>query len=435
MSSSDPSRLIAALARDQINLDLKTVDLCFLAGLYLRANRAALASFEEDVLVDMFEQICDVVDPGAENPRKRATHAIQRLREQRMLARVDGAGIVRAGEYALTRLAAAVVEYFVADEALTRDSLTLLTGTLRAQLAEVLAAAKRADTDEAWRQSVVGPLRVTVGDLVQGIERRQRGLDSQQEEVQAEIAKLLQADWFGAVERCQSLLDTTTNTLRELNEVLLRDTHHFVALLQEIQGYAGTAGNAEAEEVVQRVIEQVDRIAAWGAARQRAWSDYYQYVHRYLRDVVRLDPGRALSQRLRDQLAGWTGRPFFAVVAHAPSIRLLRPLEARVERPAVTRPRADREAAPSIVAPEDALVELEALVRAALADGAVDLVDVTARVLSALPLEIHYAAAGRIADALARITRVRSEHERPWRAVIDRLEIEDWSVSREGGPA
>ena len=62
-----------------------------------------------------------------------------------MLARVDGAGIVRAGEYALTRLAAAVVEYFLADEALTRESLTLLTGTLRAQLAEVLAAAKKAD--------------------------------------------------------------------------------------------------------------------------------------------------------------------------------------------------------------------------------------------------------------------------------------------------
>lgn len=52
---SDPSRLIAALARDRINLDLKTLDLCFLAGLYLRADRASLASFEEDVLIDMFE--------------------------------------------------------------------------------------------------------------------------------------------------------------------------------------------------------------------------------------------------------------------------------------------------------------------------------------------------------------------------------------------
>jgi len=435
VTSSDPSRLIAALARDQINLDLKTVDLCFLAGLYLRADRAALASFEEDALVDMFEQICDVVDPGAENPRKRATHAIQRLREQRMLARVDGAGIVRAGEYALTRLAAAVVEYFLADEALTRESLTLLTGTLRAQLAEVLAAAKRADSDDAWRQNVVGPLRVTVGDLVQGIERRQRGLDSQQEEVQAEIAKLLQADWFGAVERCQSLLDTTTNTLRELNEVLLRDTHHFVALLQDIQTLAGNAGNTDAEETVQRVIEHVDRIAAWGAARQRAWSDYYQDVHRYLRDVVRLDPDRALSQRLRDQIAGWTARPVFTLVAHAPSIRLLRPPEARVERPAVTRPRADREAPPSVVAAEDALATLEALVRAALSAGAVELADVTARVLPALPPEIRYAAAGRIADVLARITRVRSERERPWRAVLERLEIEDWSVTADGGPA
>ncbi|HLL21292.1 MAG TPA: hypothetical protein VK427_04130 [Kofleriaceae bacterium] len=433
MSSSDPSRIIAALARDQVTLDLKTVDLCFLSGLYLRADRAALASFEEDVLIDMFEQICDVVEPGAENPRKRATHAIQRLREQRMLARVDGAGIVRAGEYALTRLAAAVVEYFLADEALTRESLTLLTGTLRAQLAEVLAASKRADTDEAWRNKVIGPLRVTVGDLVAGIERRQRGLDSQQEEVQAEIAKLLQADWFGAIERCQSLLDTTTDTLRELNDVLLRDTHHFVALLQEVQALATATGSSEAEEVAQRVIEHVDRIAAWGAARQRAWSDYYQYVHRYLRDVVRLDPERALSLRLRDQVAEWTARPFFVLVAHAPSIRLLRPLEARVERPAVMRPRVDREAPPAVVAQQDALGELEALVRAALTDGAVELADITARVLCSLPSEVHYAATGRIADVLARITRVRSEHERPWRPVVGQLELEDWSISVEGG--
>ena len=108
MTSPDPSRTIASLARDQVNLDLKTVDLCFLAGLYLRADKAALASFEEDMLVDTFEQVCDVVEPGADNPRKRATHAIQRLREQRMLARVDGAGIVRAGEYALTRLSSSI---------------------------------------------------------------------------------------------------------------------------------------------------------------------------------------------------------------------------------------------------------------------------------------------------------------------------------------
>ena len=433
MTSPDPSRTIASLARDQVNLDLKTVDLCFLAGLYLRADKAALASFEEDMLVDMFEQVCDVVEPGADNPRKRATHAIQRLREQRMLARVDGAGIVRAGEYALTRLAAAVIEYFLADEALTRESLTLLTGTLRAQLAEVLAAAKKVDGEEAWRRNVVGPLRVTVGDLVAGIERRQRGLDAQQEEVQAEIATMLSADWFSAVDRCQALLDTTANTLRELNEILLRDTNHFVALLQEIQTLAITAEITEANETVQRVIEHVDRIAAWGGARQRAWSEYYQYVHRYLRDVVRLDPDRALSQRLRDQLAAWSSRRFHLLVADASSIRLLRQLEARVELPMVARPRADREFAPEWMDAENALADIEAMVVEAVREGAHTLVDVTSRILPALPNSTHYAATGRVADALARLAAVHAERQRPWARVHERLEIEDWTVSgREG---
>jgi chromosome partition protein MukF len=436
MTPADPNRLVAALARDAINLDLKTVDLCFLAALYLRADRAALASFEEAQLVDMFEQVLEVVEPGAESPRKRATHSIQRLREQRMLARVDGAGLVKAGEYTLTRLAAAVVDYFLADEALTRESLTLLTGTLRAQLAEILSAAKVPDVDaEAWRQQVIAPLRVTVADLIQGIERRQRGLDAQQEAVQSEIAELLQADWFGAVDRCQALLDTTTTTLKELNEVLLRDTHHFVALLQDIQTTAAVAGNAEAEEVAQRVIEQVDRIAAWGEGRQRSWSGYYQYVHRYLRDVVRLDPDRALSQRLRDQISGWPRAQFSTAVTAAAPIRLLRPLEARVDRPVVTRPRAEREVEPSLVVPSDLFADLEQRIEAAVTGGATNLATITAHVLADLPPHTHYPAAGRVAEVVARTLPLRTARERPWRPVGARLEIEDWSLAhREGAP-
>jgi chromosome partition protein MukF len=151
-------------------------------------------------------------------------------------------------------------------------------------------------------------------------------------------------------------------------------------------------------------------------------------VHRYLRDVVRLDPDRALSQRLRDQLASWPSRPFHLVVAHAAPIRLLRACEARVERPPVARPRADREAVPESVTPEDLHADLEALVADALAAGAHTLAEVTARVLATLPETAHYAGAGRIADTLARCARVRCARERPWAPVLDRLEVEDWAV-------
>ena len=110
---TDLTRLIAKLARDRRHVDLKTLDLCFLLGLHQRAERETLASFEEDSLIDLFEQISDSLDPGMDRPRQRAAATIQRLRDQRVLARVDGAGVVRAGEYALTRLATGIVDFFL----------------------------------------------------------------------------------------------------------------------------------------------------------------------------------------------------------------------------------------------------------------------------------------------------------------------------------
>src|SRR6187402_3981941 len=118
----DPRIVLAALARTHPVLELATLDLCFLAALHLRAEGAALAAFHESQLSDVFEQVCALLEPRAEHLRRRATHAIQRLRDQKLLARVDGAGILRPGEYALTRLAASIVESYLEDEALTREN-------------------------------------------------------------------------------------------------------------------------------------------------------------------------------------------------------------------------------------------------------------------------------------------------------------------------
>jgi chromosome partition protein MukF len=53
-------------------------------------------------------------------------------------------------------------------------------------------------------------------------------------------------------------------------------------------------------------------------------------------------------------------------------------------------------------------------------------------VLPILPEPVHYAATGRIAEAMARRARVRSERERPWVPVLETLEVEDWAVDRGG---
>lgn len=429
-AADDSLRVIASLHRDGIGLDLKPVDLCFLVALHTRASQNNLTCFDEEVLLDVFEQVCDAVDSDGENLRKRATHAFQRLREQRLLSRVDGAGIIRAGDYSMTRLASGIVEFFMADQVLTRESLSLLTKALLVSLAQVKAEARKAQTAEEWRNHVVGPLRVTVGDLVAGIERRQRGLDAQQEQVRREIGELLEADWFAAVDQCQHLLDDTTTTLAELNSVLLHDTHQILAVLSDIEQAALQARMTEAEEATQRVSEQVDRVAGWGRTRQLAWSTYYQYVHRYLRDVVRLDPSRALSERLRNQLAGWTIQPFYWVIAQAAKIRVLRENTIREQRPPVVRPSQDREMALEDVPSDTEATALEELVRAALVNGKTTLSDVLDVVLPRVDAAKRFAAVGRIAAQVAVETAARSERDRPWVQVPGGVEVEDWVLPR-----
>jgi len=429
--AKDPKLVLAALARSQPALELGTLDLCFLSALPLQAEGAALSAFNEEKLSEVFEQVCALLEPRADYVKRRATHAIQRLRDQKLLARVDGAGVLRAGEFALTRLAAGIVESYLEDESLTRENLTQLTRSLRVSLAEILTRAGEAQAEADWKNGVEAPLRVSVSDLVSGIERRQRSLDLEQQAFQAQIAKLLESDWFGAVDQCLELLESTSRTLTELNEILLRDAHELSSLLQDIQEITVSAQQEAAEAAVERVMEQVDRIRAWGAARQRAWSEYYQYVHRYLCDVVRLDPSRALIQRLREQLSQHTARPFALSVAAAGSPRLLREIEPfKDDKPKVSRPRAERERPPSDNDAVDQHAIVEELVQGALSRGPSGLCEVTQQVSAETPGELQFVTAGRVAQVVARLARTTIDRDRPWVSVHDGLVIEEWKIAK-----
>jgi chromosome partition protein MukF len=299
---------------------------------------------------------------------------------------------------------------------------------VRTAITEVREVARAATEPAQWTDGVVAPLQVTIAELVAGIERRQRGLDLQQENFQAEIRRLLEADWFGALDRCQQLLEQTSATLHELNEVLLRDSSQLLALLQDIEDLAVAAKQDDAEAVAHRLMDQIDRSVAWGTTRQRAWSEYFQYVHRYLRDVVRLDPTRALTQRLREQLAE-SGDKFALTYASAAPMRILRTVPPPRDQPPVTRPRASRDREPVTEPAADPQALLVGKVKQALVDGARTLSTVTAQVTADVAAGERFIEAGRIAHTVAQVASVRAEVERPWVAVGTDLEVEEWKTS------
>ncbi len=423
--------LLALHARGP-SLQLGTADLCFLVALQLRASTTDSSTFAEDLLFDVHAETMKAI--GDEAARAKATAAIRRLRAQRLLLRVDGAGVRRAGEFSLSRLALGIVEFFLEEDVLTRQNLALLLGALSERLRSIRDAA-RSSPGDAWFERVTLPLEVTASDLVAGIERRQRGFDLQQEEFQRRVTELLRADWFGAVAECEALLEETSAMLRELYTLLLRDGQALADLLVEIQEHAGAAASETAqaaEREARRLAAEVDRMNAWGSERQRAWSEYHEQVHRYLRDVVRLDPSRAVIDRIRSALIEGT-RTFALVVAQAHPITLLRPALTEIPKPPVRRPKKPTEEALADQATASPEAELESRVRASLAHGPRRLSEVTSELGAEVEGEgQRFALAGRVAQVVGRIAkRLDVSTERAWNGAGGDLQVEEWNAHGE----
>lgn len=418
---------IARVAHARPNLELGTEQICVLVAMRIVSRDEVLAELDEDRLSDLYVRMVEAVEGGSRLPRKKATHGLELLRRQSLLSRVDGAGLVRAGAYALTRLGAAIADYWLEDESLTRQSLVVLTTALRSNLGEVLSAAEVAATDEAW-EAIRQQLRVNVASLVEGIDRRRRGLDEQQAQVQSRVSELLAENWYGAVEICEHLLDETTETLGELKDVLLGETGDLLNLLADIEALAGDAHADGAADAAREAQLKVDGIAAWGRARHEAWSEYFGAVQRFIREHVRMDPDRALSQRLQEAIAAWPDEPWYLDVAAPEPYLHLR--EQEVQRPRVTvrEVARERERDPKIIDSRDFEADLAGRVADWLRrHPTTTLSDALAALL---PEQQRFRTAGRITRHLAVLGLVDSELERSWAHIDSELEVEQWTIAR-----
>ena len=69
-------------------------------------------TLDEDQLRNIYRIVSEVAHGDSSSITQRATNAIARLREQRLMVRTDTAGIVRGGEYSLSRMGNAIAEWF-----------------------------------------------------------------------------------------------------------------------------------------------------------------------------------------------------------------------------------------------------------------------------------------------------------------------------------
>lgn len=279
LPSRDLTDRIARTWAADLSLQLDRERLAFLSGIhaYLELNPDTVLGEAE--LRDVFSLLNDVVQGDQASLALRGTHAIDSLCRQHLLVRADLGGIAAEGEFTLSPLGKTLAEWFSAHETLTRESLEVMLTRVRGDLAVVRAAAAAGGDDRHWRTQVVAPLKLTVAGLVKMIDRRQRGMDVQQQETRERIGHLLEVRWLDAVDQCEALLQDTSATLHELNRTLMSETEGVSNLLNEIYDAADAARRDEALDAVSHVRTQIERVAAWGDSRFQSWSAYYQNVH------------------------------------------------------------------------------------------------------------------------------------------------------------
>ncbi|MGC8491397.1 MAG: hypothetical protein ACP5SH_06645 [Syntrophobacteraceae bacterium] len=412
-------------------LQLDREDAAFLAGIYtwLAINRDP--TLDEDQLRMIYRIVSEVARSDPSSSAQRATNAIARLREQRLMVRTDTAGIIRGGEYSLSRMGNAIAEWFGEQEGLTRKSLEIIMTQIRAGLGQIRVAAEAGGDDDHWESQVSGPLKLTVAQLIEGIERRQQGMDVQQEQIRERIEAMLEENWFEAVVSCENLLGTTSEALQELHKVLMHEIEGMSAVLSEIEDLCEKSSRVESAEAVDHVRRQIERIGAWGENRFATWSEYYQNVHEFIRSVISVDPDRAVRTRLRDAIKAY-GRPVFwylNVADQAPYIHLrtdsddrpiqwaertLKPIEDRIEEAGVVQLPLERIG--------------EEISQKLRTSGQVDLLDILSGLLPDHSFDEVYMLAGELAEFLIRQGVPLPLQDDSWHSLGKGIEIQTLTV-------
>ncbi len=412
-------------------LQLDREDAAFLAGIHTWLAINPDPTLDEEQLRNIYRIVSEVANSDPSSSAQRATNAIARLREQRLMVRTDTAGIIRGGEYSLSRMGSAIAEWFGEQEGLTRKSLEIIMTQIRAGLGQIRVAAEAGGDDDHWESQVSGPLKLTVAQLIEGIERRQQGMDVQQEQIRERIEAMLEENWFEAVVSCETLLVTTSEALQELHKVLMHEIEGMSSLLSEIEDLCEKNSRVESVEAVDHVRRQIERIGAWGENRFATWSEYYQNVHEFIRSVISVDPDRAVRTRLRDAIKAY-GRPvfWFLNVADQPPYLHLR-TDSDI-RPSQT---VERELKPEEDVLEDAgIINLplerigEEISEKLRNSGQVELLDILSGLLPHHTFHEVYMLAGELAEWLIRLGVPLPLHDESWYPLGKGIEIQKLTV-------
>lgn len=430
----DPFGVIQAVLNEGREFELRARDLALLVliqhQIESRSDLAfSIAESEIRALASRVDDL-DVRDPaGAE---RRLTESLGRLLRADCLARADMSRLKLAAdaEYQITTLGDSIASWQVEHSRFSGEPLVAILRAFNSQLTAIADKADALTDPEEWRNEVLLQMQEVLKDMLVNVQRHQRALDRQHDELRNFIPTLLTENSEESIARCEAELARVIRTIDDLQQVTLSSTSTAFSLLDKIWVLGVAKEVAGLERVHQDISRRLQSVVHWTTQRASDWVEHHGVVHDFLRTIVRIDRQRRLTDALKRAIAlepDWT-------LALPDEPRLLRMREdirnetQRREPP--RRSRSDYTRETEEVAVDDLPQRLQQLIAEALDLGEFRWSRVARKILA------DGAAANAVVFNLPWVLGIAvdagevDEQARAWEAVADQLDVEELRVTK-----
>ncbi|MBU3914363.1 hypothetical protein KKA14_02425 [bacterium] len=418
---------ISKAYNSNLQLNLNREDIAFIAGIFTYIEIQQNFSLRFSDLEKIYTIVNEIAHGNQDSLSQRTQNAVERQLKSQLLIRVDGGGMSSTPNYDMTRLGKAIVSFLTNNEKLTRQNLTIITTRITGILAEIRKSLESSGSDKFWEDNVQMPLRHVVSELLEAIEKRQRGLDLEQNEVRKQISELLEKDWLAALESCESLLQTTSDTLQELYRTLLSENTAIKQGLNEIYEQADTHQQSNTLDTIESIYSRLDQLEQWGKERVVSWSQYYRRVNDFLQSIIRFDPNREFSQKLKEQILTYPESPWYLRIIRPEKYRTLREIDISQKKEQITRvlkekPVEDEEKDDDGNLVLDLLIE--DLKKRIAQKTPLDLIEVIRPYLKEYPLDKVYPHIGTLTDLILKETALNPGQNVTWERPLEEVKLE-----------
>lgn len=428
MQSTSVEEAITNAYSSNFTLNIEREEMAFLIGIYafLKVQKDAIIS--EATLKDIYLRINTLIFGDESTVERRSRNSIARLREQALISRVGG---LDGNPYVLAPLGQAIGQHWEKADRYTKQSLVIYTSHLRVILENIRKDAETGGSAEHWADTVCIPLQEIIVEIINSIRHRQDGMTRVQEGIKEEITAKLRADWFEAIEACEEMVKRTGEAITELHTLLRQETDNLISIIEDIAEFAQIARQHDALEAAESVLNQLEAVREWANVSLEDWSKYYINVHNFIRVMVRTDPNREASHRLREAISAHSGLSWTFRVMQPEPCWQLREGEFKKLEPAVEITGKVARAEISLAQPVDnSLMDaVVSRVESELSEQGVSsiqpiLQDIADKVS---PSDL-YQIAGELVEIMARRGQPHPFNGIPWTEVIEPVQVQNLTV-------